>query len=326
MGGAWQDPISHIVYGDGNPWYSPTYAYDGDPDTRAGTILWLYDRSERIEFAFDPIYADRIGFHFAWTKPSLMIWGEYIVEVKIDDVWTAEWPRQILDEGAQVLYFTAGGGFSDVPQTPAYAGWLTAFRIRAQIYPSHVLLKVYYLKNVQAYYSINFSADPLFCFKPLTVAFTDLTTWSPLTGWDWDFGDGTPHSDEQSPVHIYEEAGLYSVTLTVTGGGDGSHSLTRTDYVLVHGDPVVAGFSVSRLPERLKVQFTDESTGPVEHWAWSFGDSGSSSLQSPTHEYGAAGRYTVSLTVYGPDDCVQDIETKEITVPVYASTVRFFLA
>nr|HID14847.1 PKD domain-containing protein [Anaerolineae bacterium] len=33
---------------------------------------------------------------------------------------------------------------------------------------------------------------------------------------------------------------------------------------------------------------------------WAFGDEITSSLQSPTHVYDAAGVYTVSLTVGGP--------------------------
>ena len=54
----------------------------------------------------------------------------------------------------------------------------------------------------------------------------------------------------------------------------------------------------------LDVQFTDESTGTVETWAWDFGDGGTSSSQHPAHTYAAPGTYTVSLTVTG--DCGSD--------------------
>lgn len=46
--------------------------------------------------------------------------------------------------------------------------------------------------------------------------------------------------------------------------------------------------------------FTDASTdadGTVTSWSWSFGDATSSTLQNPTKIYGAAGTYTVTLTV-----------------------------
>lgn len=42
----------------------------------------------------------------------------------------------------------------------------------------------------------------------------------PIAAWHWDFGDGNS-SDQQSPVHTFEEAGTYVVTLTVTDS-DGS--------------------------------------------------------------------------------------------------------
>lgn len=47
----------------------------------------------------------------------------------------------------------------------------------------------------------------------LVVTFNDTSTGSP-TSWLWDFGDGTPSSNQQNPVHTYSAAGTYVVTLT----------------------------------------------------------------------------------------------------------------
>ncbi len=47
----------------------------------------------------------------------------------------------------------------------------------------------------------------------LVVTFNDTSTGSP-TSWLWDFGDGTPTSNQQNPVHTYSAAGTYVVTLT----------------------------------------------------------------------------------------------------------------
>jgi PKD repeat protein len=58
----------------------------------------------------------------------------------------------------------------------------------------------------------------------------------------------------------------------------------------------------------LNVNFTDESTGTITSWHWSFGDGTSSSIQNPSHTYPDPGTYTVSLTVSGPDG--SDTETK----------------
>ena len=61
----------------------------------------------------------------------------------------------------------------------------------------------------------NFSATPP-CLGAPTV-FTDLSTVTPpaITGWGWDFGDGTT-SALQNPTHIYLAAGSYTATLVVT--------------------------------------------------------------------------------------------------------------
>ena len=47
-----------------------------------------------------------------------------------------------------------------------------------------------------------------------TVVFNDTSTNDP-TSWSWDFGDGTS-STEQNPIHTYEKAGDYAVTLTAS--------------------------------------------------------------------------------------------------------------
>ena len=60
----------------------------------------------------------------------------------------------------------------------------------------------------------------------------------------------------------------------------------------------------------LEVQFTDQSTGDVDTWAWDFDDDGSvdSTERNPRHTFEAEGRYTVRLTVTGPGG--SDTETK----------------
>jgi RHS repeat-associated protein len=64
---------------------------------------------------------------------------------------------------------------------------------------------------------------------------------------------------------------------------------------------VVAGFSGSPLSgvAPLTVTFTNDSTGATSY-EWDFGDSATSTLDSPTHVYTATGVYTVSLTATGP--------------------------
>jgi PKD repeat protein len=64
----------------------------------------------------------------------------------------------------------------------------------------------------------------------------------------------------------------------------------------------------------LTVQFTDQSTGQISAWSWSFGDGGTSSAQSPRHTYADPGRYAVSLTVSGPGGSDTETKTNYIAV------------
>ena len=83
-----------------------------------------------------------------------------------------------------------------------------------------------------------FSGTPTTGGAPLSVQFTDISIGYPTT-WAWDFGDGYT-SNEQNPLHVYENVGTYSVTLSVTGLS-GSSSVTKNNYVTVTTGPTPTG-------------------------------------------------------------------------------------
>ena len=65
-------------------------------------------------------------------------------------------------------------------------------------------------------------ADPSFGPAPLQVSFTGDTSTDPEglpLSFDWDFGDGSPHSSLVNPVHEYVDDGVYTAVLTVTDLG-----------------------------------------------------------------------------------------------------------
>ncbi|HSG99350.1 MAG TPA: PKD domain-containing protein, partial [candidate division Zixibacteria bacterium] len=71
---------------------------------------------------------------------------------------------------------------------------------------------------------------------PLAVQFSgssDLT----VDSWTWNFGDDTPESGVQSPAHVYDFVGEYTVTLT-TVSGDSGYTAIKSAYIAVTADTV----------------------------------------------------------------------------------------
>ena len=128
-----------------------------------------------------------------------------------------------------------------------------------------------------------------------------------ITAWLWSFGDNTS-ATTQDATHIYANAGVYTVSLRVTGAGTSS---TTTRTVVVTG-PLNAAFTYSPQNPTVNdnISFSDQSTGGVTSWLWTFGDGTSSSDQNPTKRYVVAGVYNVLLTVF------RNAETKVATAAI----------
>ncbi len=174
-----------------------------------------------------------------------------------------------------------------------------------------------------------FSGTPTSGYKSLDVQFSDesLAGTAPITSWLWDFGD-TNSSTEQDPAHIYDAAGVYDVSLTVTSG-HGTDTLTEVAYIdVLDTTAPTAAFSGTPTSgyKSLDVQFSDESlpgTAAITSWLWDFGDTNSSSQQNPAHIYDTAGVYDVSLTVtsaHGTDSLTKAayIDVSDTTAPAAA--------
>jgi len=118
---------------------------------------------------------------------------------------------------------------------------------------------------------------------PLALNFINSSTGT-ITSYAWNFGDGTT-STVAGPAHVYAAAGVYSVSLTVTGPG-GSNTQTRSNYVTVTAPPsLVAQFTGSPTSGTfpLTVAFSNTSTGSITSYAWRFGEGSTRTLASPSH-------------------------------------------
>jgi PKD repeat protein len=159
------------------------------------------------------------------------------------------------------------------------------------------------------------------------VQFTNTSTISggTITGYSWDFGDGTGISGLQNPQYAYSQPGTYTVTLIVSSG-DGCND-TIVGQVIVNPLPV-ANFTNLNAQGcgPIDVQFTDSSfisSGSVVAWNWDFGDGGSSTAQNPMHTYTVSGSYPVTLSVTSDSGCVNTV-TINNAVNVYPGPMAEF--
>jgi len=160
--------------------------------------------------------------------------------------------------------------------------------------------------------------------RPLTVYLTDSSIGF-VDGWTWNFGD-TATSTSENPTHTYTTVGTYTVTLTAANTYT-TDSEVKANLITVLPPEPVADFTGSPLTgtRPLTVVFTASNTlnKEVTSYGWAFGDTQTSILSNPTHQYLAAGTYTVTLTlanVYGSDS---EVKTNFVTVSPVTATASF---
>ncbi|MDP8223367.1 MAG: C25 family cysteine peptidase [Candidatus Lernaella stagnicola] len=149
----------------------------------------------------------------------------------------------------------------------------------------------------------DFAADHTTGNLPLTVHFTPQTSGA-VDSYLWTFGDGATSTD-QFAEHMYEEAGLFDVTLAVTGPY-GDDTVTKSGFVdATCGRPTLDfDADVMSGPAPLTVQFSDLTelyTGcEPDSIEWNFGDGSTSADANPSHVYEVPGTYTVKLVYLVP--------------------------
>jgi PKD repeat protein len=172
---------------------------------------------------------------------------------------------------------------------------------------------------------VAFSASPLSGLAPLAVQFNDQSVYAGGTSatWLWNFGDGST-STLQNPFHIFQQAGSYSVSLTVTTG-QYSQTVMRNNFINC-APTLVADFIADTtlcVPGE-PIQFTDISQGAPATWYWQFGDGSTTNVQHPAHAYTMPGQYTVSLFIQ--KGSTVKFKTKTNYIKVFAPLVADFSA
>ena len=95
-----------------------------------------------------------------------------------------------------------------------------------------------------------FTGEPIEGSLPLTVVFRDLSTGD-IENWTWDFGDGTDTSYTSfadSIIHIYENNGIYTVSLIVSSPVN-ADTLIKKDYITTIINDISIDTKYSGVPE-----------------------------------------------------------------------------
>jgi PKD repeat protein len=154
---------------------------------------------------------------------------------------------------------------------------------------------------------------------PLNVQFTGSNSSDvdgTITGYSWDFGDGSPLSGLADPAHTYA-SGIWTATLTVT---DDQGATTTSTVTIDVNDPPTSSITsdVTSGSAPLSVNFSGlagDSDGSFS-LSWDFGDGSppvTDSL-SPSHTYTDPGTFEATLTVTDDRGAITVSAPRVITV------------
>ncbi len=167
--------------------------------------------------------------------------------------------------------------------------------------------------------------DSLGC-APQVVTFTNQSTGPyPLTGWAWNFGDGSPINNQLDPMHNYLLDGQYTVTLIATDIHGCRDTAEKVNYVkLSHPQASFSQDLTAGCPGTW-IQFTDLSVQDTAlmSWRWDFGNGDTSNVQHPSYQYHVPGIYDVTLTVTNVLGCTHTF-TRPLAVEIYTPPTAGF--
>ena len=174
-------------------------------------------------------------------------------------------------------------------------------------------------------YIVNNSIKAGFTYKvsatctPKNIIFQNTSTSNGSISYSWSFGDGKV-ATTANPTHYFDTGGVYKVKLITTS----VHGcVDSASYSIPVNNAVSANFT-SNIRLACKAPVIATFTNNIlsgNTYLWKFGDSTTSTLSNPVHEYSDTGNYTVKLVVKNANGC-SDSLTKinfiKIQKPLFA--------
>lgn len=122
----------------------------------------------------------------------------------------------------------------------------------------------------------------------------------------WNFGDGSPLSNEINPVHVYNNVATYHVSLVAVDSST-CNIIDSTSMDIVVSPLPTANFSVAPIPPQINkpTVFTNLSTGG-SRYVWVFGDGDSTiktTMDTVGHQYNETGTFNACLITFNEFEC-----------------------
>ena len=158
--------------------------------------------------------------------------------------------------------------------------------------------------------------------KPLVVPFVSTSTGQAPMTYTWNFGDGGQGSTN-NPTWTYNLQGAFYITLLVKDGFGCLSSLSSQQGPVNVSTPpnvVIVPLSLTSCTAPFTAAFSASNStsgspipGPLTAYSWNFGNSQTSTQQTPPPVTYTTGLYTVSLTVTDNNNCSATL-TRPVTV------------
>ncbi|MEM6967365.1 MAG: PKD domain-containing protein [Bacteroidota bacterium] len=137
----------------------------------------------------------------------------------------------------------------------------------------------------------------------------------------WEFGDGGTSTDI-SPSYVYEEPGVFDVSVSITSPIGCAISDFFPSWITVDPSPVADFIFSPNQPSNFQpdVDFTDQSIDAIQ-WFWDFNGMDFSNAQNPSYTFPDTGLQEITLIVTHPSGC-QDTAIQFIDI---VPKVAYFL-
>lgn len=164
-------------------------------------------------------------------------------------------------------------------------------------------------KIIELYENPVASFDPIIGLgcDPMKINFLNTSSAASNMSYLWAFSDGTT-STEENPTHVFNPAGIYTYSLTVTTNGKciDTTRVFSVSSITVNPSPI-ANFTatpqVTTIFDADILFFNTSLDNNIVSWSYNFGDGISSADVNPMHTYLTWGDYNVTQTITNEFAC-----------------------